>query len=304
MEEQEQQHTEDQTEPHLLYHYTTQEGLLGIIQKKEIWATHAGYLNDSSEGSLVSELVCAGYRQWSGDLPQGLFNTGFRIVSSAMVQNTFVASFSEDGDLLSQWRAYSKNGVGFSLGFTPDYLQTVGKRFLRLQDGRLDSRLTPLQKCVYLTVEYKAQLEARVKKSTTAFNECVKASANTGVPEFLATRISARDLFSVSEILGPGQPLAMVKDFGFHEECEWRFAFVAPDGTIPKGLDFRPGSSVLLPYLKVDLKPGEIPFRIERILVGPCPHSDNSVESIRMLLAKEGIQGVEVVPSKIPYRNW
>jgi len=34
------------TPPNLLYHYTTQTGLLGIIKSKEIWATHTQYLND------------------------------------------------------------------------------------------------------------------------------------------------------------------------------------------------------------------------------------------------------------------
>ena len=32
-----------------LYHYTTQEGLLGIIKNKEIWATQTQYLNDARE---------------------------------------------------------------------------------------------------------------------------------------------------------------------------------------------------------------------------------------------------------------
>ena len=32
-----------------LYHYTTQEGLLGIVEKGEIWATNIFYLNDAAE---------------------------------------------------------------------------------------------------------------------------------------------------------------------------------------------------------------------------------------------------------------
>ena len=33
----------------LVYHYTDQSGLVGIIQRREIWATNVGYLNDISE---------------------------------------------------------------------------------------------------------------------------------------------------------------------------------------------------------------------------------------------------------------
>jgi len=33
----------------LLYHYTTADGLKGIIEKNELWATSAYFLNDSAE---------------------------------------------------------------------------------------------------------------------------------------------------------------------------------------------------------------------------------------------------------------
>jgi len=33
----------------LVFHYTNQEGLLGIIEDKEIWASDAFFVNDSSE---------------------------------------------------------------------------------------------------------------------------------------------------------------------------------------------------------------------------------------------------------------
>jgi hypothetical protein len=35
----------------MLYHYTTQFGIIGIVESSSVWATHALYLNDSSEFS-------------------------------------------------------------------------------------------------------------------------------------------------------------------------------------------------------------------------------------------------------------
>lgn len=35
--------------PPILHHYTTQEGLLGIVESKSIWATNIYYLNDAAE---------------------------------------------------------------------------------------------------------------------------------------------------------------------------------------------------------------------------------------------------------------
>lgn len=40
-------------EPKELFHYTTISSLQGILKTKTLWATHAGYLNDSSETRLI-----------------------------------------------------------------------------------------------------------------------------------------------------------------------------------------------------------------------------------------------------------
>jgi hypothetical protein len=45
------------TPPPVLYHYSTQQGLLGIIRDKEIWASHTQYLNDVREFRHALDLV-------------------------------------------------------------------------------------------------------------------------------------------------------------------------------------------------------------------------------------------------------
>jgi hypothetical protein len=48
----------DQPKPEgLLYHYTTQQGLLGIFKEQKIWASHLQYLNDKSEGQIFTKLL-------------------------------------------------------------------------------------------------------------------------------------------------------------------------------------------------------------------------------------------------------
>lgn len=46
-----------ETPPEILYHYTDQTGLLGIIQSREIWATHHQCLNDTQEFLHAKALV-------------------------------------------------------------------------------------------------------------------------------------------------------------------------------------------------------------------------------------------------------
>jgi hypothetical protein len=52
MEEQEHQPTEDQAKPGLLFHYTDQNGLDGILSSDCIWATHYRFLNDLTERKI------------------------------------------------------------------------------------------------------------------------------------------------------------------------------------------------------------------------------------------------------------
>jgi hypothetical protein len=61
---------------------------------------------------------------------------------------------------------------------------------------------------------------------------------------------------------------------------------------------------MLTPYFEVPLEwKGQL-IDIKEIIVGPCPHPIEAVESVKMLLKNNGIPGVVVVASKIPYRNW
>ena len=43
--------------PSILYHYTSQEGLLGIIKNREVWATDISYLNDTKEYKYTVDLT-------------------------------------------------------------------------------------------------------------------------------------------------------------------------------------------------------------------------------------------------------
>lgn len=100
-----------------LYHYTTQNGLWGIVKSRGIWATHHQYLNDIKEFVHAKEIfreVLAKSAK-ADPLLKGMCGAmngeGFERV------NLYVTSFSEDPDSLAQWRAYAGGASGFSLGF-------------------------------------------------------------------------------------------------------------------------------------------------------------------------------------------
>lgn len=118
-----------------LYHYTTSKGINGIIQSNNLWATYFQSLNDSTElvygaGLLVEELDKLA-DEYGGDVSV-LLNK----ISSYYGEHgdtyrnffeTYIISFSEDQDMLSQWRAYSEQAKGccVEFDFTDSRLFTI-----------------------------------------------------------------------------------------------------------------------------------------------------------------------------------
>ena len=108
-----------------LYHYTSLSGLQGIVASRSIWETEIRYLSDAKELVQTLDILLglirnkyessdAKKREFFGQLEKWLQE---RLVRGHLV---FVASFSEEGNLLSQWRGYSPIGKGVSLGFGPE----------------------------------------------------------------------------------------------------------------------------------------------------------------------------------------
>src|SRR5215471_8224432 len=96
----------------LLHHYTDAFGVQGIISSNSLWATATQFSNDLSEieyaVSIATDVIDEVWGSkkkmtpWERVLAQHLtqlFNTPLHRFGQP-----FIASFCEDGDLLSQWR--------------------------------------------------------------------------------------------------------------------------------------------------------------------------------------------------------
>jgi len=119
--------------PEILYHYTTQQGLLGILHSKAMWLSNLHYLNDTSE-FIYSINLAKKYIEERIKLLErtGLLSPPPALGSSPNHHNLYghldilddfnaipiyICSFSREGDQLGQWRGYCNNGSGFSIGF-------------------------------------------------------------------------------------------------------------------------------------------------------------------------------------------
>src|SRR4051794_36310956 len=86
----------------ILYHYTTQKGLLGIVESAEIWATDVQYLNDASEFNLACKCAVWVINQKIKNEKDSKLKTLLGYIAAAASRasiNVSVASFSEQGDL-------------------------------------------------------------------------------------------------------------------------------------------------------------------------------------------------------------
>src|ERR1035437_5700578 len=106
--------------PEIVYHYTTMDAMIKIANDGSIWATSVLYLNDLSEQEFYLKLVreyLPEYRRLhpeDGSIVCNIETPG----PVDFTQRPFVASFSYEGDSLSQWRSYCAGGNGGRLDST------------------------------------------------------------------------------------------------------------------------------------------------------------------------------------------
>jgi hypothetical protein len=116
--------------PEVLYHYTSMAALLSIVDSERMRATHFRYLNDRSEIATMWKIVEKRLEERMAAGGSAVAVGRLREVLDALkkrnISNEYVASFSEKGDDLSQWRSYYRSGGGVSLGFTREALMWLG----------------------------------------------------------------------------------------------------------------------------------------------------------------------------------
>jgi hypothetical protein len=109
--------------PDVLYHYTDAAGLLGIVQSGQLWASHAAFLNDSTEISYVKRVLDRARGELTGQYDQPLVGEFLRQVDELFQRlvvskyDVYLVCFCENGDQLSQWRGYPSTGGGYAIGF-------------------------------------------------------------------------------------------------------------------------------------------------------------------------------------------
>lgn len=276
-----------------LYHYTSFDGLLGIVESGVLWASDIRYMNDSAELKHTLNLLQAHITDRiieGADNPRLLNQLldwlSRRIVSGSML---FGGSFRANGNLLSQWRGYSVHGKGVSLGFDPAHIRSCAGR-QHFQVG----------KCLY-EAEQQRSLIAQIVDAVEII------AVQTGENEELARRPRENAYFEVFErVEGDLLRIASIlKHPSFEEEQEWRIVSPVIADFSDASVRFREGTSMLIPFYAFQLTDSDGScLDLEHVYLGPTNNSELSMNSLQLYLAKQCAsprRGISYC--QIPYRQ-
>ncbi|ABW68366.1 DUF2971 domain-containing protein [Desulfosudis oleivorans] len=288
-----QQHIEREP-PVLLCHYTNQHGLLGIISTGEIWATSVTDLNDRSEFEYAQELAESLIASRIEDESDERKKRHLGYLRNAVLKagiNICVSSWSSRIDDLSQWRAYSGAGTGYSI----DVKGSALKEFAKAQDFILAA-------CIYDKSEQERVLLSLINADLAQNIEWETAHPQTNELERFKLEQNGRSFaYHINRYA------SLFKHPGFAGEDEWRLVSKPIDVS---RMDFRPGISTIASHFRFSLRDGSgqgnPTIRLESVHVGPCPEPERAQRNVRFLLAKYSppLHDPEIIVSNVPYRTW
>ncbi len=321
------------SEDTILYHYCSNKVLASIAKSKQLWMCDIANSSDYSEVRMLIPGLFYAVEELYKD---SSFPFKYRDLcdldgvkrmlreTSEYINNTyangsltsFVACFCEKGDVLGQWRGYSNDGKGCSLGFALEEL----KKYCESSYG-----VIRLEKVEYVD---KNELDKIIREKANDFLRKVK-SAREESEEFLKKNYSTPEMFEdFLFFLFAEYFKAIIYDSlkykwkSFCEELEWRMFFcsITKDAkmlfdkndkqveSFRKGdkttrlleskIDFEVRDDNIIAYYPVELlELSDNP--IKEIWIGPKNKSKK--QDMQLLFARHGISEIDIKYSEITY---
>lgn len=281
-----------------LWHYTTWKSLERILVcPRHLWASHIAYLNDAEELRYAFELFrkvfcrVATKRQDEGN--SLISEHSQRLLQREEVEgavDAYVASFSEEANSLSQWRAYGAPGIPVAIGFDRRLLEAVAA------ESRFD-----LKHCVY-------EEEAQMSMLEPIARQYEERSLSYQGPDdpygSTANRMAYYGALNI--LLSAVVPIApQLKHRDFRDEKEIRLVRIQTKaaGSPALKLGFQVKDTIMVPHLEVPLEPRGLPLPIRAITIGPTPHQKLVIDATKLLLSDHSLRDVDVDGSTTPYRK-
>jgi DUF2971 family protein len=267
-------------------HYTSQAGLLGILTKEILWATNIKFLNDEQEFQnalqMCEDIIAKPNPSFDKDRRFGEYLAKIKHQLGRLdlfkSDAIFTLAFSEETDLLGQWRGYCPANNGYCIVFDAEALHAATS--VKLENCHL-------VKCVYDDAKKAAQIRKVFTDHWRKYQKVVDSAERKLVIENLVLEITLLASY--------------FKHPSFKEEQEHRIVVVEPASG--ESIKFREGRSSLIPYIEIPA-PRKL---IRKIIVGPNANRTLAKRALETFLSNNfdaWILDVDVEHAKTPYRPW
>lgn len=287
----------EQIENGYIYHYTTLNALLGILDNNEFWITKSDFLNDKSEFQYTYELFRNNFLYNITELGflKKLINKFDALInedndiSREPLNGYYIASFSTDSDNLALWSEFS-SAIGYNL-------EIDAETFI----CSFDKTIMWHGKVVYDKEKQLLLLKEAIAEAMTWRHEYGDAESLSdfcdNTPDNIIKYI-ALDLYAICTVYA-----MFFKQPEFHMESEYRIVLSSTQKKTdyvnsPETLFFRPANEILIPYIKVHCKAID---SLKSITVGPKNNIDIATAGISMYCRSRGI-AIPIHKSRIPLR--
>ncbi len=286
---------ESRPPPKMIYHYTNDTGLRGILESKTLWLTSVFDLNDPSElkhgltlaSDRLSGLIKGGRPE--STLLASLF-ADFARTGIGEAGYFYCCSFSSNGDELGQWRAYADNGRGFALAFDAGSIEldfareSCGTNWafpLAYDDAKLAEILEKLALSALESVQVPDQGYLKMEWGKEYLT-------------VIGTILSANAIFAAS----------FFKHAAYRNESEYRFLSSFGINKRPKNRKYRSRPYSLAEYLEYQWGEKSLDA-LKKIVIGPAADRIKAEKFVDDCLRATGFSNgkVEIEHSTIPYRS-
>lgn len=288
--------------PEVLYHYCSISSFFSIIKSKSLWLCNAFNMNDRYDSTYLESIVSRWLREMankeSNREKKIFYNACNKVLLNYTIERPipYIACFSTEGDLLSQWVAYANQGTGVSIGFNTEMLLQYSvdnpTGFLISFDNDINSTL--LINLEYHITEIKKMLEK-------LFNYCYS--------QYIANKEDI-DILSKMAILFCGYIFrisALYKNKAFRAEHEWRCISYCASyysnslnfGKMSRNIEFECINGHIKSHISLDLREYWNDGLIKHVILGP--QSNENEFDFKFFLSNNFSDEIEIRNSKIPY---
>jgi hypothetical protein len=286
-----------------IYHYTSGDGLAGIIGNHEIWMSNTAFMNDTTELSAIKNQSLFTKDDFTNEYVKQAWE---EVRQESTPDNIYMASFSRVKDSLEQWRAYGDFCIGFDIkGFS------------------LKKEETNLYKCLYRSNDIKKWILNKEKEQVWDKLESKDIKKILAATLFYIARMKYKDEHFKSEkeirLLTTSNhnwssndsPKICKRDLPIHTRSHSTFGFQVPyvkffiEREIKATISTMKEKEMTMKErkLKEESTKSRRPLPITEVMIGPIAYQKEAKTSCEILLAEKGYKDVKVSVSKIPYRG-